>query len=62
MIVQLSVGVCVCVCTQVLLAASGQRPGMLLNILQCPGPPRDKELSGLKAVMESVPGTGEQLS
>ena len=40
LIVQLSV----CVCTQVLLASSG----MLLNILQCPGPPRDKELSASK--------------
>ena len=24
-------------CEEVLLASSGQRPGMLLNILQCPG-------------------------
>ena len=30
-----SVWVSVSVCTQVLLASSGQRPGMLLNILQC---------------------------
>ena len=48
--------VCVCVCTR-LLASSGQRPGRSLNTLQGPRPPRDKELSGLKPVME-VPGTG----